>query len=192
MESKMKEHGLLFCPEMIRAFLAGRKSMTRRTGGLEKINQNPDDWVQPLELDCAPGVWTFRSKSSGNIATVKCRFVVGDSVYAKEPWATIPEYDHLKPSELPDDAPIYFEVDTNTFKDDPRHYTIFPGRTRSAMFMPKRFARIWRPITAVGCERVLSISPEDVKREGFESRLGFLLAIDRSWVFKLSIPKVKP
>jgi hypothetical protein len=39
------EHGILFKAEMVKAYLAGNKTKTRRTRGLDKINDHPADWV---------------------------------------------------------------------------------------------------------------------------------------------------
>ena len=150
-----KEHGLMVCWEMILALLAHRKHMTRRTRGLEKINENPDDWVKATK---ASGQWWHFEHKTGWFQPVKCPYAVGDFVYAKEKWATRLDFDNLKPSELPTTAPIWFVGDEEE--------VVHRGRWRSSMFMPKKVARIWREIVGVRCERLQTISKEDIENEG--------------------------
>jgi len=40
----MTDHGILMKREMVRAYLADHKWMTRRTRNLGAINKNPSDW----------------------------------------------------------------------------------------------------------------------------------------------------
>ena len=159
---KMKEHGLMFTGEMIQAFLEHRKSMTRRVQGLEKINENPDDW-ELIGALCYGHIWYFRNIRNRSLSIeVKCPYAVGDFIYAKETWATLESYDNLKPTELPDKAPIWYKFDYPV--DMGVHMVI--GRWRSSMFMPKKVARTWREIVGVRCERLQTISKEDIENEG--------------------------
>lgn len=41
----MKYIPTLFSTEMVQSEIDGRKKMTRRTKGLERINANPDEWT---------------------------------------------------------------------------------------------------------------------------------------------------
>ena len=158
----MSDIALIFCKEMIQAFLDGRKTMTRRTRGLEVVNENPDKWV--LFPSDGSGDFRFYSQSDDVIVRVKCRYPVGDRVYVKETWAVTQNYDGLKPSEIPHSSPIWW------YADELEHVQWGHGRQRSAMFMPEWAARIWREITAVRCERVQDIEkyPEDFKAEGYK------------------------
>lgn len=160
-----KDIGLMFDSQLIRAFLEHRKTMTRRCNGLDKINETPDDWGA---LFYQGEVWLFSSRFGMAMkqVRVKCPFAVGDTIYAKEPYMLDKEYDHLKTSEIPD---IGRKV-ANWYYTDGNHYADKvaegAGRVRSAMFMPKWAARIWREITGIGCQRIQSITDEDAVAEG--------------------------
>lgn len=87
-----KFHPILFQPEMVNANLAGRKTMTRRTTGLKKINKNPDGYYfQSLVLH-ATGRYTFAPQgnynpSASDIIEVKCPYgKPGDYLWVREAW----------------------------------------------------------------------------------------------------------
>ncbi len=205
----MSEYGLIFCPEMIRAFLDGTKTMTRRTRGLELINEHPDDWRWAKELSVAE-IYTFIHKETGEQKWVKCPFAVGDWIYAKETHAFEKRLDHLPASEIGNAATVGIWYKTNdTQVDNPN---LIQGRWRSAMFMPKWSARIRRQITGIKCQRVQSITWKDAIYEGIlgvttirgqvEIINDFFALIDRlnkgkdvvkmnKWVFGYSLEEVK-
>jgi len=143
----MTDIGLMYCPEEIQAFLEHRKTLARRTRGLGEINDNPDEWVAALYF--SDGWWHFfktqdavhRHKPD---MAIKCPFPVGARVYAKETFST---------------NPIHYKADGYELQEG-------EGQWHSSMFMPKRFARIWRPIIGVRPERVQDITEADAKREG--------------------------
>lgn len=87
-------------------------------------------------------------------------YPVGTLCYVKEAWRTRIGFDSLKPTELPDNAPIYYEADGQHWAAD--------GRYRHARFMPRRFARHWVEVTANRVERLGEISEEDAVAEGIE------------------------
>ena len=186
---KVKERGLIFCEEMIQAFLREQnpKTMTRRIKGLEPINETPNDWELPV-YDEVLELWCFEHKKHINLSTaVKCPYAVGDKIYVKEAWATLERYDNRRPSRLPDKAPIVpifykagfdYPIDKSVPIVIRRWYSrrfiperLVLGRWRSGRFMPKRFARIWREIVAVRCERLQEISRRDACLEGIVDKM---------------------
>lgn len=58
----MKEHPIIFQADMVKAILDGKKTMTRRTYGLEFINQDPDAW-KFLRMEGDLGVFQQLRKS---------------------------------------------------------------------------------------------------------------------------------
>lgn len=87
----------------------------------------------------------------------KCE--VGDRLWVREPWATAPGYDRLRPSQLPNDACIYYEAGND-------YEICHIGRHRPSMFLPKRFARVWLEVLGVRRERLQDISTQDAIAEG--------------------------
>jgi hypothetical protein len=83
----------------------------------------------------------------------------GDRLYVREAYRTLKAYDHLKPSELPADAPFYYEADGLTRNG---HW----GRYRHARFMPRVASRLLLEIMSVRVERLQEISEADAKAEG--------------------------
>ena len=106
----MREIGLIFRDWGVRAILEGRKTQTRRTGGLSAVNLRPERW-QLVEIAPSGNVLFRDSQSYNNLGEieVKPRLRVGDVMYAREVWRTVKEYDDVKPSELPGLAPIRYK-----------------------------------------------------------------------------------
>ncbi len=87
------------------------------------------------------------------------RYAVGEVVYIKEAWATENKYNHLKPSELPNNATIFY---LDNIKYDP----FYIGIKRSPLFLQERFACDFIRITDVRPERLQDITEEDAVAEG--------------------------
>jgi hypothetical protein len=59
----MKEHPIIFQSWGVRAIMEGTKTMTRRTKGLDVINENPDDWEIIAQGKIAECEWCNKGKS---------------------------------------------------------------------------------------------------------------------------------
>lgn len=146
----MRELPILFSTPMVQAIYENRKTMTRRTAGLEKINIIPENWVY-MGIDEHNIIRFFNEKA--NLKTsVLPRYQVGDKLWVKETFIefaegkyeykaqfTYPEYRKWKPS----------------------------------LFLPKAAARIWLEITGVRCERLLDITEADAFAEGIEWKIKY-------------------
>jgi len=95
----------LFKPEMLKAFVEGRKTLTSLLHGLKEINENPGDWYCLLR-DKLSGDYLVKCKITGKQVIVKPRFQVGDKFYCKEGyWVDSKWKSHLL---MPEWAARYF------------------------------------------------------------------------------------
>lgn len=140
---------------------AGRKSETRRTRGLDEINENPDDWALIVTDENDTSINKYASFSNnGKITTITCPWgVVGDEIYVKEAYAKVTTGDIEDDVTLQlDSYPIYL------YKADDFNSDI--EKWKSPMFMPKAASRITLEITGIKIERLQDITEEGAMREG--------------------------
>lgn len=169
----MKERGMIFNSEMVRAILDGRKTQTRRT-----VKPQP-------ELTKGSGFsWKGAVYGSGsddretnrNFAHTKCPYgKPGDRIWVRETWQAIydyvDEFGHVEertyaPS-IPKENDNYWHiVYAEYFGNESREDRGFPWRP--AIHMPRWASRILLEITDVRVERLNSISQEDAQAEGLE------------------------
>ncbi|WP_130952324.1 hypothetical protein [Klebsiella pneumoniae] len=149
----MKERGLIFNGEMVRAILDGRKTQTRRTvkpqpdeDGLAKVTNGP--WVDSSERNyrCPFG-------AAGDRIWVRETFCpVDDTQYGGEKWVdyrATPKFEESHPAGW-DSAPNDAEA----------------LKWRPSIHMPRWASRILLEITDVRVERLNAISEEDATAEG--------------------------
>ncbi|MBX4678098.1 ASCH domain-containing protein [Klebsiella pneumoniae] len=179
----MKEHGMIFNGEMVRAILDGRKTQTRRPikwkqTRFTEIGEREDGskWPWSEDAEHACDFWH------------PCPFgAVGDRIWVRETWATLGNEDgccidwegnlckgdersaariyrascEQRPGDyglwsIPDDA--YWKPHTKEHK--------FEGAWRPSIHMPRWASRILLEITDVRVERLNAISEEDATAEG--------------------------
>ena len=181
----MKERGMIFNGEMVRAILDGRKTQTRRPikwkqTRLTEIGEREDGskWPWSEDAEHACDFWH------------PCPFgAVGDRIWVRETWATLGNEDgccvdwegnlckgderpaariyrascEQRPGDyglwsIPDDA--YWKPHTKEHK--------FEGAWRPSIHMPRWASRILLEITDVRVERLNAISEEDAEAEGID------------------------
>ena len=157
----MSDIGLMFSQDLIPKIMAGTKTETRRLKGLKLINEAPDFWVSAKHLE--GNLWQMTSRN-GYPRIINCPYKVGDQMYCKETWAVDKLWDDYKPSYI-----AYIDPGATVFYMADGEKPEWAGRTRSAMFMTKRFARTWRELTDVRCERLWDMTDDGAKAEGFAS-----------------------
>ncbi|HBV2211416.1 TPA: hypothetical protein MDR63_000818 [Klebsiella quasipneumoniae] len=170
----MKERGMIFNSEMVRAILDGRKTQTRR---IMK--------VQPKPSKSRPGDFWFSSKKLESMVHVSdlapgnspiadyhlfiqehcCPFgAVGDRIWVRETFAALEpgSYEQVKPQDGHCQDLRYAATDRLAKSDaDIRGYKWVPS-----IHMPRWASRILLEITDVRVERLNAISQADAIAEG--------------------------
>ncbi len=178
MKTEVKETGIIMSGNHPRLILDGLKSMTRRTYGLEEINEHPDHWKY---VSTNNGLYVFMH-DDGTWVSIKCPYgQVGDLLRVKETWAICSfSANFAETSQLqiayragrtvanphPDGMTHSLEWRTVDYETWQKYACQKYYSWQPSLFMPKAFARIWRPITAVRAERLQEITNEDAKAEG--------------------------
>ncbi|EOD2179080.1 hypothetical protein ACT2RF_001654 [Salmonella enterica subsp. enterica serovar Ruiru] len=163
----MKERGMIFNGEMVRAILDGRKTQTRRV-----MKVQPSDGFRPthngydLDLNAhwyTPGVVDkngYLQPAKKDVFGVAdenegytCPFgAVGDRIWVRETFCPVP--DHEEPAGY---SAILYAADGNG------PY----GKWVPSIHMPRWASRILLEITGVRIERLASVSDDDAGKEGY-------------------------
>ena len=147
----MRELPILFSTPMVQAIQENRKTMTRRTSGLEKVNENPNDWNILKYRMIANQEFLFYPKqgSIDKLTECKPRYQIGDRLWVKE---------------------TFLIANTDTLIWQYKADTAYPEnyKWKSSLFMTKKAARIWLEVTGVRCERLHDITEADAIAEGIE------------------------
>ncbi|EAA7245970.1 hypothetical protein FNH63_22785 [Salmonella enterica subsp. salamae] len=145
----MKERGMIFNGEMVRAILDGRKTQTRRPikwkqTRFTEMAERDDGSLWPWAEDCERGgdIW------------FACPFgEVGDRIWVRETFCAVP--DHEEPAGC---SALLYAADGNG------PY----GKWTPSIHMPRWASRLTLEITGVRVERLNAISEEDAQAEGVQ------------------------
>lgn len=184
----MKEIGMLFSGEMVRAILDGRKTQTRRI-----INPQPRVILAQYYDGSIETNQIFRHGDQ----RLHCRVQPGDRIYVRETfaYAESPEYPANRDYKPVDTNFIYpVETDGKVYviyrADGDTSWGSFDGDNlnkdgteksywRPSIHMPKAAARIWLEVIDVRPERLQDISEKDAIAEGIDMESEFAsLCID--------------
>lgn len=172
----MKERGMIFNAEMVRAILDGRKTQTRRI-----MNVQPESNQFGLlhitsstkRSDIGKYHWA-ESNATGNHVRSKlfsCPVgAVGDRIWVRETWSS--DFANYYPNDR-----VWYAADNNRRLDievvdgvrgiySPESDVHVPFRWRPSIHMPRWASRILLEITNVGVQRLQDISSGDAVREG--------------------------
>jgi hypothetical protein len=173
---------IIFCGDMVRAILDGRKTMTRRVivpqppeGRLECLDINPEVCYDG-NLDktaTLKGLWaTFEAYGDYAIdyPMRKSRYMVGDALYVRETWCDVNGKYYYKADQqctyctedgicMPHGVLKHITCEACEYVGDIPKY-------RPSIHMPKAAARVFLRVTDVRVEPVQDITPVDVVREG--------------------------
>ncbi|POE22834.1 hypothetical protein BV923_09620 [Pectobacterium odoriferum] len=157
----MKERGMIFNAEMVRATLSEQKTQTRR---IVKLQPDEDGLAR-----LSGGPWM-----DTNEKVYPCPYgEVGDKLWVRETWQVIHDYtdeygnvdERRFARSIPKQRGNYWHpVYAERFGSESRDDRGFPWRP--AIYMPRWASRITLEITDVRVERLNDISEEDAKAEG--------------------------
>ncbi|HBY0080846.1 TPA: hypothetical protein MIM91_22720 [Klebsiella pneumoniae] len=177
----MKERGMIFNAEMVRAILDGRKTQTRR---IMKAQPSEDftpmnmaleadykaRWYTPGIVD-KDGYLQPAGKEVFGVANenegYSCPFgAVGDRIWVRETWARYnidqDSHDMAYRATIPEDWPE-------------------SGRWRPSIHMPRWASRITLEITDVRVERLNAISEQDAQSEGVHTEVWDQTVVARNY-----------
>lgn len=146
-----KFHPILFSTPMVQGLIEKRKRQTRRTKGLEKVNENPDDWkFDRYALDVNFNQIGVIFSNDNEEIHIPFKANIGDVLWVRETfYKTIAE-------EL--NGAFFYKATIDklgwTFKWKP------------SIFMPKSACRIFLKIKSIRVERLQDISESDSIAEG--------------------------
>ena len=142
------ERPLLFQGEMVRATLDGRKTQTRRTRGLDKVNADKSSvFVRMQVLKCGSLAAVFENGNGELGAEKSPSGKPGDHLWVRETWG----WDDEDPSAVnPRYRATHFSAD----------------RWVPSIHMPRWASRITLEVESVRVERLQEISEADARAEG--------------------------
>lgn len=159
----MKERGMIFKGDLVRAILEGRKTQTRRpiTPQPELTTRSGFSWKDRLY-----GAGSNDGETNRNFAHVKCPHgKPGDRIWVRETFSIVP--DHDEPAGC--SAVLYAADGQGPY-----------GKWRPSIHMPREYSRITLEITDVRVERLNSISEKDAQAEGMTDSMP-ILELSRLW-----------
>ena len=157
----MANKPILFCTEMVRAILDGRKTCTRRIAK----GFIPDDALWGYTAFTPKGYISCRGLYADGYGEkfYKLPYQPGDILYVRETWGE------------------GYTEGTYIYKADDKlaELSMFEKTSRRlyhpSIHMPKEAARIWLKVTDVRVERLQDITSEQIYREGTEVEKPFVL-----------------
>lgn len=159
----MKERGMIFNGEMVRAILDGRKTQTRRIIKVQPKPCNHTNWPDyspESQWKSYPNGWCCAVCANGTTIDhrhhakgIACPFgAVGDRIWVRETFCAIPD-----PDEPAGCSALLYAADGNG------PY----GKWTPSIHMPRWASRLTLEITGVRVERLARISDDDAGKEGY-------------------------
>lgn len=150
MLSTIKERPILFKADMVRAIFALVKDQTRRTNGLDFINENPGCWQMQWVPAKDGKHWLFTC--GDDRVQIRCPYgVEGERLWVRETFSYNLDNSIVYRADSPSEA---HEIAAALVGWKP------------SIFMPRAVSRLLLEITSVRCERLNDISEADAVKEG--------------------------
>lgn len=173
----LKERGIIFNAEMVRAILDGRKTQTRRVMKVQPILNG--NFYEVYGAGWSQGIKSVPA-IPGHSLSSNCPFgKVGDRLWVRETWSLLGNEDGCAVDwhdnivfDQKNAARIYrascWQKPNNYgLWSIPDHDYEFEGRWKPSIHMPRWASRINLEITGVRIERLSDISEEDAGEEGY-------------------------
>ena len=184
----MRERGILFSGEMVRAILAGEKTQTRRIVAEAAADPATTSLRWAVDEETVPrGRYTGWVRQCGApfLLPLNCPYgVAGDRLWVREAWRTYASLDHLRPGAIRSGAGVQYECGGSNVPDASTLHGM--GRLRPGMFMPRWASRLTLEIIAVRVERLQDITEEAAVAEGCA---GFKRGPDGLWHGRCQTPR---
>lgn len=167
---KVKERGMIFNGEMVRAILDGRKTQTRRALTPRHIKMID---AASLIGECYPLESGADHENSQSYYREWCPFgIVGDRIWVRETFQG-PLFDYEQMEAYLEDGSEFEKPEFCVYKADGKPAPEFFDaddnlhcRWRPSIHMPRWASRILLEITSVRVERLNGMSEEDARAEG--------------------------
>lgn len=170
MRTNLKSRPILFSGVMINANRAGIKDQTRRTSGLNKVNERPDQWKYFGTIGhTTPGrvFHQFINSKTDEFLNIACP-------YGEPGWLLWSRENLWRPKEFPtpkelrdgaDTWEIHFDAD-GVSEDDIEDYKEWGWKHVPSIHTYQKESRFLYEVTEIRLERLNDISEEDAMREG--------------------------
>lgn len=161
--------GILMIEPLYHQTIAGNKTQTRRSGGLEMVNKYMDEFDPPVWVEEKIGknivslVEFMRPGDRSTVFQAAPRYKVGEVLYIKEPYIT--QMAGSQPAYAEDTGDWVYET---MYAYDKQPHIRKLLKWKNKLFMPASAARAFIRITGIRCERLLPISIADCIAEGIE------------------------
>ncbi|WP_238788081.1 hypothetical protein [Citrobacter freundii] len=197
----MKERGMIFNGEMVRAILDGRKTQTRRIMKNQPAGDYPDT---PALIRSVDGGFQWYGHY-GESSIFNCPFgAVGDRIWVRETWAQLGNEDgcpidwndNLVKGGGPEAARIYrasceqkegnyglWSIPDDAYWKPHTDDLQYDGTWRPSIHMPRLASRLTLEITGVRVERLRDLSEDDAKSEGITPPSGGVLP---GWEYRIN------
>ena len=172
----MKERGMIFNGEMVRAILDGRKTQTRRIMTVQpESSEFGLRYIAESSLAKDVGMYFWSQSDACGMKVRSKPFACpygkpGDRIWVRETWSS--DFANYYPNDR-----VWYAADNNRRLDievvdgvrgiySPESDVHVPFRWRPSIYMPRWASRIQLEITNVGVQRLQDISSGDAVREG--------------------------
>lgn len=167
----MKFIPIIYSTAMVQAKLAKDKTQTRRTNGLEKINECPDEWELVPVSGQLPDEYHFHHLLTGEWVKIKSPYgQPGDILWTRETFLRVwidHAHDLLEGSRNHNLFMYKASIHSDWYDYAKEKYRY---QWKPNIHMPKTACRMWDKVVSIRPERLNDITEADAVAEGVESK----------------------